>query len=78
MEMSFRNDMIESLKQAVDHAKGQSTTGKVRVVEVLDIRSLRKRLTMSQQTFSSAYRRSCVVLKDCKGRLPIVVFWYIL
>jgi len=56
METSFGNDLIESLKHAVEHAKGQSTAGKVHVVEVPDVRSLRKRLKMTQQAFSSAYR----------------------
>ena len=63
METNFGNDLLESLKQAVDHAKGQSAAGKVHVVEVPDVRSLRKRLNMSQQTFSSAYRIPLAVLK---------------
>lgn len=63
METSFGNDLIESLKHAVDHAKGQPTAGKVHVVEVPDVRSLRKRLNMSQQAFSSAYRIPLATLK---------------
>jgi len=35
--------LIESLRQAVGHVKGQLTAGKVYLVEVPDVRSLRKR-----------------------------------
>jgi len=63
METHFGNDLLESLKQAVDHAKGQPATGKAHIVEVPDVRSLRKRLNMSQQAFSSAYRIPLATLK---------------
>lgn len=42
METDFGNGLIESLKQVVDRAKGRETAGKVHVVEVPDVRSLRR------------------------------------
>lgn len=63
METTFGNDLIESLNQAIVHAKGQSKAAQVHVVQVPDVRSLRERLNMSQQTFSATYRIPLATLK---------------
>ncbi len=63
MGTTFGDDLIESLNQAVAHAKGQSKAAQVHVVEVPDVRSLRERLKMSQQIFSSTYRIPLATLK---------------
>ncbi|MEZ5687404.1 MAG: NadS family protein [Caenibius sp.] len=60
---TFGEDLIESLNQAVDHAKGKITAAKVHVVQVPDVRSLRARLKMSQQGFSEAYGIPLATLK---------------
>lgn len=44
----FGNELIESLNEAVAHAKGKSAAACVHVVQVPDVRGLRKRLKMSQ------------------------------
>ncbi|MCQ9616395.1 transcriptional regulator [Paenalcaligenes niemegkensis] len=51
------------MNQAVAHAKGQSKAARVHVVEVPDVPSLRKRLKMPQQAFSSSYRIPLATLK---------------
>lgn len=63
MDKNFGNDLIESLNQAITHAKGQSKAARVHVIEIPDVRSLRKRLNMSQQTFASTYRIPLATLK---------------
>lgn len=63
MGTNFGDDLIVSLNQAVAHAKGQSKAARVHVVEVPDVRSLRERLKMSQQAFSSTYRIPLATLK---------------
>ncbi len=63
MKTTFGDDLIESLQQAVAHAKGQSKAAAVQVVQVPDVRSLREKLRMSQQVFASAYRIPLATLK---------------
>lgn len=63
MEAAFGNDLIESLTQAVAHAKGQSKSAQVHVVRVPNVRALREGLKMSQQTFASTYRIPLATLK---------------
>lgn len=59
----FGDELIESLSEALEHAKGQSKTARVHVLEVPDVRSLRQRLNMSQQTFASTYHIPLASLK---------------
>ena len=63
MKTTFGDDLIASLNQAITHAKGQSKDAREHVVQVPDVRSLRERLKMSQQTFSSTYRIPLATLK---------------
>lgn len=63
METNFGQDLIESLGEAIEHAAGQVSTAKVHVVHVPDVRGLRERLKMSQQTFARAYRIPLATLK---------------
>jgi putative transcriptional regulator len=63
MESDFGTELIESLNQAVAHAKGQSKFAQVHVVHVPDVRTPRERLNMSQQTFASTYRIPLATLK---------------
>lgn len=63
METDFGNDLIESLNQAVAHAKGKSKAAQVHVVRVPNVRTLREGLKMSQQVFSSTYRIPLATLK---------------
>jgi putative transcriptional regulator len=63
MEADFGNDLIESLSQAIAHAKGQSKAAQVHVLHVPNVRTLRERLKMSQQTFASTFHIPLATLK---------------
>ena len=52
----FGNDLIESLTDAVAHAKGEKSGVIVHTVEVPDVRAIRRQLHMSQQAFAEAYQ----------------------
>jgi putative transcriptional regulator len=63
MEKTVGDDLIESLSQAVAHAKGRSKAGRVHVVRMPDVRTLRESLKMSQQVFAATYRIPLATLK---------------
>ncbi len=63
MSTTFAQDLIASLTEAVDHAKGNKTGAREHLLEIPDVRSLREQLAMSQQAFSSAYRIPLATLK---------------
>ena len=60
----FSKDLIESLTDAVAHAQGKSNGVRVHVVEVPDVRAIRRRLRMSQQEFARTYRIPLATLKN--------------
>ncbi len=45
----FSKDLIKSLGEAVEHAEGRASSARVHVVEVPDVRAIRRKLHMSQQ-----------------------------
>jgi len=57
-------DLIESLTEACEHAEGKRTAVQVHVVEVPDVRAIRKQLRMSQQEFARVYRIPLATLKN--------------
>ncbi len=63
MATDFGNELIESLNEAVAHAKDKSAAARVHVVQVPDVRGLRERLNMSQQAFANTYRIPLATLK---------------
>jgi putative transcriptional regulator len=56
-------DLIESLTEALAHAKGEPSGVRVQTVEVPDVRAIRRALHMSQQEFAAAYRIPLATLK---------------
>ena len=60
----FGKDLIESLTDAVAHAQGKPSGVRLHVVEVPDVRAIRRRLRMSQQEFARAYRIPLATLKN--------------
>jgi putative transcriptional regulator len=60
----FGKELIQSLTEAVEHAEGKADSARVRVVEVPDVRAIRRHLRMSQGEFSSAYRIPLATLKN--------------
>jgi putative transcriptional regulator len=60
----FGKELIESLRQAVDYAEGRSHSVRITVVQVPDVRAIRRGLRMSQQEFSRVYRIPLATLKN--------------
>jgi putative transcriptional regulator len=48
-------ELIEGLREAVAHAKGEATGAKAHVIQVPDVRAIREHLRMSQSEFADAY-----------------------
>jgi putative transcriptional regulator len=60
----FGDELIESLQQAVAHAKGEPVPVRITVVHVPDVRAIRRGLRMSQLEFSRVYRIPLATLKN--------------
>jgi len=60
----FSKDLIASLTQAVEHARGRKKGMRVTVVDVPDVRAIRKALHMSQQRFAVSFRIPLATLKN--------------
>jgi putative transcriptional regulator len=60
----FGKDLIASLTQAVEHARGRKKGMRVTVVDVPDVRAIRKSLHMSQQRFAASF---CIPLATLKN-----------
>ncbi len=57
-------ELIESLTDALAHAKGEKSGVRLHMVEVPDVRAIRRSLHMSQQEFSETYRIPLPTLKN--------------
>jgi putative transcriptional regulator len=60
----FSQDLVESLTQAVEFARGNKAGARVHVVQVPDVRAIRRRLHMSQHAFADAFRIPLATLKN--------------
>jgi len=61
----FGAALIESMKQAAEHAKGRKVRGmRITKVEVPDVKAIRRTLRMSQHRFAAAYRIPLPTLKN--------------
>ncbi len=60
----FGKELIASLTEACEHAEGKPSPVRVNVVEVPDVRAIRRRLRMSQQEFARVYRIPLATLKN--------------
>src|SRR5277367_2125810 len=60
----FSKELNESLTEACDHAEGKPSGVRVHVVEVPDVRAIRRQLRMSQQEFARVYRIPLATLKN--------------
>ncbi|MDE2133244.1 MAG: transcriptional regulator [Alphaproteobacteria bacterium] len=61
----FGEDLVTSLGQAVELTKGKKVPGmRVTVVDVPDVRAIRRSLHMSQQRFSVSFRIPLATLKN--------------
>jgi len=60
----FGKELVQSLTEAVEHARGKESAARVHVVEVPDVRAIRGHLRMSQQEFARTYRIPLATLKN--------------
>ena len=61
----FGEELIESLEQAVEHARGGEAAGmRLTTVELPDVKAIRRSLRMSQGEFAAAYRIPLATLKN--------------
>lgn len=60
----FSKELIASLTEAGEHAEGKASEVRVHVVEVPDVRAIRRQLRMSQQEFARVYRIPLATLKN--------------
>jgi putative transcriptional regulator len=63
MSTTFGKDLIASMEEEAAHAQGRSAAARVHVVDVPDVRAIRKGLGLSQRDFSSTYRIPLATLK---------------
>ena len=59
----FGKDLIGSLGEAALYAKGKTAGSRTHAVDVLDVKSLRQSLGLTQQAFSDAYHIPLATLK---------------
>jgi putative transcriptional regulator len=60
----FSKALIESMTEACEHAEGKPQPVRVHVVEIPDVRAIRRRLRMSQADFARVYRIPLATLKN--------------
>ena len=61
----FGQELIESLKEAAEHARGGKVPGmRTRKIELPDVKAIRRSLHMSQDEFSAVYRIPLATLKN--------------
>jgi putative transcriptional regulator len=59
----FEDDLIESLTEALAHARGEANGVRSTVINVPDVRAIREDLRMTQNEFAEAYRIPLATLK---------------
>ena len=60
----FSKQLLESWAEAVEIAEGRAEAARITIVEVPDVRAIRRGLRMSQQEFSRVYRIPLATLKN--------------
>ncbi len=60
----FAKDLIEGMTEAAAYADGKKAGAAMHVVEVPDVRAIRRQLHMSQHEFADAYRIPLATLKN--------------
>ncbi|MGB8365335.1 MAG: helix-turn-helix domain-containing protein [Rhizomicrobium sp.] len=62
----FGKELIESMQQAAQHARGAAKVRGMRVttVEIPDVKAIREALHMSQQRFAASYRIPLATVKN--------------
>lgn len=60
----FGRDLLQGMQEAVAFAEGEQAGARVHVVDVPDVRAIRRRLHMSQHAFADAFRIPLATLKN--------------
>jgi putative transcriptional regulator len=60
----FSKDLVTSMGEACGHAEGKRSGVRVDVVEIPDVRAIRRKLRMSQTEFAQKYRIPLPTLKN--------------
>jgi putative transcriptional regulator len=60
----FSRDLVQGMKEAAEFAEGEKAGARVHIVEVPDVRAIRRQLHMSQQRFAETYRIPLPTLKN--------------
>jgi putative transcriptional regulator len=60
----FGDELIESLGDALAHARGEASGVRVHTVALPDVRAIRRKLHMSQLVFAETYRIPLPTLKN--------------
>ena len=60
----FSKDLVKSLGEARNHAEGRASGTRVHVVEMPDVRAIRRKLHLSQQEFAHKYRIPLPTLRN--------------
>jgi putative transcriptional regulator len=61
----FGKDLITSMKQAAAHARGRKPRGlRISIVDLPDVKAIRRSLRMSQHRFAAAFRIPLPTLKN--------------
>jgi len=60
----FSKDLVQGMKEACEFAEGKQAGARVHVIEVPDVRAIRRQLHMSQHEFATAFRIPLATLKN--------------
>ncbi|MGO9061966.1 MAG: helix-turn-helix domain-containing protein [Candidatus Binataceae bacterium] len=60
----FSNDLVKSLGETCEHAEGRASSTRVHVIEVPDVRAIRRKLRMSRDEFAQKYRIPLPTVKN--------------
>ena len=60
----FSKELVKSMGEACEHAEGRRSGVRVHVVEVPDVRAIRRKLRMSQTEFAERFRIPLPTLKN--------------
>jgi putative transcriptional regulator len=60
----FSKDLVQGMKEACEFVEGKRAGARVHVIEVPDVRAIRRQLHMSQHEFADAFRIPLATLKN--------------
>jgi putative transcriptional regulator len=64
----FSRDLLQGMREAAEIAEGKRPAARVHIVDVPDVRAIRRKLHMSRQRFAETYRIPLPTLNWEQGR----------